>query len=147
MIAPFPQGTREIINSMINEVGREVTFYVVESLAFCSVCDLDPITNTSIDSYCTTCSGEYWIPTFSGWNVTAHVTWGKSENRAWDTGGMLDNGDCTVKFIYSGGYEEIVHSSKYAIVDNREMDVEKIILRGIPEVNRIIVSLKEKERR
>lgn len=146
MIAPFPTNTREIIEDIINEDGRDVTFFVVDSLTPCPTCYLDPITNTATDSYCPTCSGEYWIPTYSGWTVTAHVTWGKSEDRDWQTGGMIDNGDCTVKFIHSGWYEEIVHSSQYVMVDDREMDVEKIILRGVPEVNRIIVKLKEKER-
>ena len=145
MIAAFPQ-TRETINSIINEDGRDVTFYIVESKSGCQDCSLDPITDTSTDSFCLTCSGEYWIPLFSGWTVTAHVTWGKSESRSWETGGMIDNGDCTVKFIYSGGYEEIVHSSQWVDVDGRYMNVEKILLRGVPEVNRIVVSLKEKER-
>jgi hypothetical protein len=146
MIAPFPSNTRETINDIINEDGRPVSFYVVDTISACPLCSLDPITDTSTDSYCPECSGVYWIYTYSGWDVTAHVTWGKSENRAWETGGMIDNGDCTVKFIYSGGYENIVHSSQYVMVDNRRMNVEKIILRGVPSVNRIIVSLREEEK-
>lgn len=146
MIAPFPSNTRDVINDIINEDGRPVSFFVVDTVTACPACTLDPVSDTSTDSFCPTCSGMYWIYTYSGWEVVAHVTWGKSESRAWETGGMLDNGDCTVKFIYSGGYEDIVHSSQYVIVDGREMDVERIILRGVPEVNRIIVSLKEKER-
>jgi hypothetical protein len=145
-LPPFPTTTRDQINEMIQMDGREVSFYVIDTISGCWLCSLDPITNTSTDSYCPVCSGEYWLETFSGWDVTAHVTWGKSESKSWETGGMLDNGDCTVKFIYSGGYEEIVHSSQFVIVDHREMDVDKIILRGVPEINRIIVSLKEKER-
>src|SRR3990167_8512846 len=108
MIAPFPQNTRVTIEAIINEDGRDVTFFIVDSQIPCPVCDLDPISNTSTDSYCPTCSGEYWINTYSGWTITAHVTWGMSEDRAWETGGMIDNGDCKVKFIYSGVYEEIV---------------------------------------
>ena len=131
---------------MINMDGRQVTFYVVESQSECPICNLDPITQTSTDSFCPVCSGEYWINHYSGWDVTAHVTWGTSENRDWRTGGMIDNGEVSVKFMYSGIYEELVHSSQYVVVDDREMDIKRILLRGIPEVNRIIVVLKEKER-
>jgi hypothetical protein len=88
----------------------------------------------------------YWINTYSGWATTAHVTWGRSEDRDWQTGGMIDNGQCSVKFMHTPEAEEVVHNAEYVIVDDREMDVEKIILRGVPEVNRIIVNLKEKER-
>ena len=146
MIAPFPTTTREIIEDIIDEDGRAVSFYVVGSRTGCSVCSLDPITDTSTDSYCETCGGGYWINTYSGWETTAHVTWGKSESRAWETGGMIDNGDCSVKFMHTASGEMIVYSSEYAIVDEREMDVEKVILRGVPEINRIIVLLKEKEK-
>jgi len=146
MLPPFPDNTRELIEEMIGMDGRPVTFYVVDSITSCPICNLDPITNTSTDSFCIICSGEYWIPTYSGATMSGHVTWGKMENRAWETGGMLDNGDCTVKVMHTDEREEIIHSSKFVIVDEREMDVSRIVLRGIPVVNRIIVVLKEKER-
>ena len=146
MLPPFPDNSRDYIEEMIWRDGRLVTFYVVDSITPCPVCSLDPITNTATDSFCTTCSGEYWIPTYSGATMSGHVTWGKSENRAWETGGMLDNGDVTVKVMHTAEREEIIHSSQYVIVDNREMDIKNILLRGIPQVNRIIVVLKEKER-
>lgn len=146
MLPPFPSNTREIIEQMINMDGREVTFGVIVSQSGCYSCSLDPISNTSTDSFCPVCSGEYWINTYSGWDVTAHVTWGRSEDRDWQTGGMVDNGECSVKFMHTAEAEAIVHSAKYVIVDDREMDIQRIILRGVPEINRVIVNLKEKER-
>jgi hypothetical protein len=146
MVIPFPTNTRTQIEAIINEDGRPVTFYVVESVEACDVCSLGPISETSTDSFCPSCSGEYWLPTYSGWAVTAHVTWGKHDEKAWETGGMIDNGECSVKFMHTSSAEEIVHSSQYVIVDDRTMDISKIILRGVPEVNRIIVVLKERER-
>jgi Zn finger protein HypA/HybF involved in hydrogenase expression len=131
---------------MIGMDGRPVTFYVVDSVLACPDCNLDPITDTSTDSFCPTCSGEYWIPTYSGATMSGHVTWGKSESRAWETGGMLDNGDVTVKVMHTAEREEIIHSSQFVVVDDREMDIKNILLRGVPSVNRIIVALKEKER-
>jgi hypothetical protein len=147
MVARFPSNTKETITSIINQDGRVVSFFVIQDRVACPTCSLDPITDNSTDSFCPTCSGVYWLETYSGFDVVAHVTWGKSESKAWETGGMVDNGDCTVKFIYSGThYDDIIFSSQYVIVDRREMDIDKIILRGVPEVNRVIVALKEKER-
>lgn len=147
MLPLFPSNTRDIIEQIIDMDGRQVTFQVF-TYSGCQDCNLDPISGNSTDSYCPTCSGEYWIGTVSGWDVTAHVTWGKSEEKSWETGGMLDNGDCTVKFMHTPEAEEIVHAAKYVIVDDRTMVAIPggIILRGVPEVNRIIVKLREKER-
>lgn len=145
MLPPFPSNTKEQIRQMIDYDGRQVTFYVVESVSGCYLCDLDPISQTSTDSYCPICSGQYWIETYSGWDVTAHVTWGKHDSKQWETGGMIDNGDCTVKFIFSGWMQDIIDDTKYVIVDDREMNIVNVILRGVPEINRVLVNLKEKE--
>lgn len=143
----FPANTKDTIREMIDMIGRDVTFYTKASVSGCYACSLDPFTDTSTDSFCPVCSGQYWIPTYSGWDVKAHVTWGVLDNQQWQTGGMIDNGECTVKFIYSGWMEPIIHDAEYVIVDNRIMDVQPgIILRGVPEINRVIVKLKEKER-
>lgn len=145
MIPQFPSNTRDIIEQIINQDGRLVTFGVIVSQSGCAYCTLDPISQTSTDSFCPVCSGVYWINTYDEWQTIAHVTWGRSEDRDWMTGGMIDNGECSVKFMHTPEAEAIVHAAEYVIVDNRQMDVQKIILRGVPQVNRIIVNLKEKE--
>ena len=146
MLAAFPTTTKDQIEQMINMDGREVTFFTA-TYSGCPICSLDPITDTSVDSFCPICSGVYWIPTYSGWNITAHVTWGTLDSKTWETGGMIDNGECTVKFIYSGGMQDILDETHYVMVDNRKMDVQPgIIFRGVPEINRIIVKLKEREK-
>lgn len=148
VIAPFPAPTnsRETIQAIINEIGREVTFYVVETVSGCSLCSLDPITNTATDSFCPSCAGEYWLPIYSGVVYSGKVTWGKSEEKEWATAGLLDNGDCVVTIMHTPEAENIVYSSEYVIVDRREMDVKNIVLRGVPEINRMLVVLKEKEK-
>lgn len=145
-LPPFPANTRQLIEEMISYDGRDVTFYIITTVSGCDSCNLDPLTNTSVDSYCATCSGMYWIPFYSGWTVTAHVTWGRSEDIQWVTGGMIDNGECQVKFMHTDEAERVVFSSQWVDVDGREMDIDRIILRGVPEINRILVKLKEKER-
>lgn len=146
MLAAFPSNTKDQIEQMILMDGREVSFYIPTNPSGCSLCSLDPITDTSTDSYCPQCSGSYWIYTYSGWDVVAHVTWGRSEDLAWQTGGMLDNGDCTVKFIFSGWMQDIIDDATYVIVDERIMNIQRTTLRGVPEINRAIVHLKEKEK-
>lgn len=145
---PPPTTTRAIITEIINQDGRQVTFGIPVAASGCYNCDLDPISNTSINSYCPVCSGQYWIHTYSGWDVTAHVTWGRSEEKDWQTGGMIDNGDCQVKFMYSGWMQEILDNAEYVVVDDRIMSPIPggIILRGVPEINRVIVKLREKEK-
>ncbi len=145
-VAPFPKNSGEVIRAIINEIGRDVFFYYPTSFSGCSDCSLDPITNTSTDSFCQVCSGQYWIPTFSGMRYTAKVTWNMSELPSWMTGGIVENGDCTVQIAYSGGIEDVIFSSEYVMVDNREMDVKDVMLRGVPNINRVLVVLKEKER-
>lgn len=146
MLSLFPSNTKEQIEQMISMDGRLVTFYVPTEPSGCPICSLDPITQTSTDSFCPICSGSYWIYIFSGWDTTAHVTWGRSEDRDWQTGGMIDNGDCTVKFIFSGWMQEIIDDADYVVVDGRKMDIQRTILRGVPEINRVIVQLKEQEK-
>ena len=127
ILPPFPSNTRAQIEQMIEYDGRDVTFYVQTSVSGCYNCDLDPVSNTSTDSYCEVCSGVYWIPTYNEWEVKAHVTWGRSEDKAWQTGGMIDNGDCSVKFMHTPEAEAIVHAAEYVVVDDREMDIQKIL--------------------
>ena len=145
-IAPFPSNSKDIIEKIITQVGRPVTFYTVVSVSGCYLCAYDPISDTSTDSFCPVCSGEFWIPTYSGSVFTSKVTWGMSEYNDWVTGGHVENGDCELTLLYAPETETIVHDAKYVVVDDRKLNLKKIILRGIkPTYNRILVVLKEKE--
>lgn len=146
LLPPFPDNARDYIEEMINGIGRPVSFYNVATLSGCSLCSLDPITDNSTDSFCPQCSGEYWIPTYSGWQMTAHITYGQVDDKMWITGGIVDNGQITVKVMWSGGVADYINESEYVLVDGREYDVVSVMERGVPEVNRILVKLKEKER-
>lgn len=140
----FPVDTAQQIEEIIDQIGREVDFYTA-TYSGCLACNLDPLSDTSTDSTCPVCSGLYWIPTYTASGIVSHVTWGNLDDKSWQTGGMIDNGECTVKFMHSDEREELVNEAEYVVVDDREMDIKNIILRGVP-VNRILVRLKEKER-
>ena len=141
----FPSNTRETIENIINAIGRDVEF-VSATYSGCYNCSLDPITNTSTNSFCTVCSGVYWIPTWSGDNIEAHVTWKFADKDQWETGGHVFIGDGIIKVMYSGPYMDIINNAEYAVVDGKEVNIEKITLLGVPSINRIILDFKERNK-
>jgi hypothetical protein len=144
-IALWPEGTKEIIEEIIGQIGREVEFVQV-TYSSCPACMLDPITNTSTNSFCDVCSGLYWIPLFSGVTISAHVTWKPSDILQWESGGQMFTGDCLVKVMYTDGNYQIVNEAKYLVVDGKELNVINITLLGVPSINRILIETKEKEK-
>jgi hypothetical protein len=139
----FPSNTRQTIENIINTIGREVTFVNVTKSG-CPTCGLDPKTDTSTDSFCPTCSGEYWILTEVPSGIVGHVTWKFSEQENWVTGGMTFVGDGKVKVMYSGPYLEWIEASDHIIVDGRVSDIEKVTILGVPSPNRIVLDFKER---
>jgi len=139
----WPSNTRDVINNIINEIGRDVTFYT-STLSGCYNCSLDPVTNTSINSFCPVCSGTYWIATLSGYDIKAHVTWKYADQDDWHTGGHVFLGDGIIKVMYSGPYMDIINDTDFAVVDGKEVDIERVTLLGVPSINRIILDFKER---
>ena len=141
----FPSGTRDTIENIINAIGRPVTF-VTSTVSGCYNCSLDPVTDTSTDSFCAVCSGVYWIHTWSGYDITAHITWKFADKDDWTTGGLTFLGDGIVKIMYSGPYMDIVDSTDYIVVDGKQANIEKVTLLGVPSINRIILDFKERNK-
>lgn len=134
-----------VVDNIRGTIGRAVTFYV-PTYSGCSVCSLDPVTNTSTDSLCPTCSGLYWIPTYSGTTVSGHITWGNADLLDWRTGGQLFDGDCRVQIKYTPTIAGVVNSTEYLTVDAKKLEIKSKILRGVPAINRIILDCIEKEK-
>lgn len=141
----FPTNTKDTIHDMIETIGRNITFYTISAYP-CSGCTLDPVTNTSTNSFCTSCSGEYWIEAYSGYTVKAHITWKYADLKQWETGGWNFLGDGIVKVVISGPIIDIIDSASYIEVDGKYVNIEKITLLGVPELNRVIIDFKERER-
>lgn len=141
----WPSGTRDTIENIINTIGRDVTFYS-STLSGCYNCSLDPVTNTSTDSFCQICSGVYWIPTWSGDAIKAHVTWKFADSEEFNTGGTVFLGDGIIKVMYSGPYMDIIDRSDYAVVDSKQVNIQRVTLLGVPSVNRIILDFKERSK-
>ncbi len=151
LLPPFPDNARDYIEAMIDMIGRQVEFVSIASLSGCDLCSLDPTTNTSVDSFCPLCSGDYWIPIYSGTQLTAHVTYGRVDNSSWQTGGIVDDGTVTVKVMWSGAdvslaaLPDYMANPEWVIVDGKEYDIVDKNFRGVQPLNRILFRLKEKE--
>jgi hypothetical protein len=147
MLIAFPSNTRNTIENIINAIGRDVTFYT-STVSGCSAsgCGLDPVTDTAINSFCPVCSGMYYIPTWSGTDIKAHVTWKYADETTFNTGGHTFIGDGIVKIMYSGPYMSILEDTKYMAVDGKQADIQKITLLGVPSINRIIIDFKERSK-
>jgi hypothetical protein len=145
-VATWPtEFEKNVVDSIRDAIGREIIWYIVASSTPCPDCSLDTVTNTSTDSFCPTCSGDYWINVYSGVPVSGHVTWGYSEQLGWVTGGQLDEGECRVQIAYNVDNLSTVDNAKWVEVDGKTMQIVNKKLRGVKEINRILVDLMEKE--
>jgi len=140
----FPD-TRDTINSIRDAIGRDVTF-ISSTVSGCSVCTLDPFTDTATDSFCPTCSGLYWIPTYSGTDILAHITWGSADINNWYTAGWQFDGDVRIQIELTVANLAAVDNCDWVEVDGKKVEIKKRILRGVPGLNRILLDCIELER-
>lgn len=139
----FPSDTKEKIDAIRDAIGRTVVFYT-ETYSGCYNCNINPVTNVSVNSFCPVCSGLYWIPTLSGYETIAHITWGKIGNLNWQTGGKLFDGDCLVQIEYTPDNLKAVNSCVFVVVDTIEMEIKSKEFRGVKEINRVLLNLVER---
>lgn len=144
-IFPKVQAREQIEEIINNSTGREIELFYVYSTYACPNPDdsLDPITNTSTNSFCAVCSGTYWIDVYSGVTMSAHVTWKFDYKNEFETGGRIFIGDAQAKVMHSPEREQLVKEAKYLVVDGKTMDTVKTTMLGNP-INRMVISLKER---
>lgn len=140
---PWPADTERVIDAIRNTIGRQVVFNIIVSSTTCPQCHLDPATNTSDNSFCPVCHGDYYIPVISGVPVSGVVFWGKSDKPKWYPGGTLLDGDVViqVKIVH----EVLLERLKNIEVDGRVVEVKAVETRGVPVPNRILLYCKEVE--
>lgn len=138
----FPSDTREITNAIRGAIGRAVYFYH-DDMTECTACKLDPITNTSTNPYCVVCSGQHFIHSFKPTTISGHVTWAPSETMHWTQGGQYNQYSCRVQIEFTPGNISVLDKTIYVIVDDKQLRVEKSTLRGVPEINRVLLDLIE----
>lgn len=137
MLFTFPE-TTDTIDAIRNAIGRPVEFFSEHKVP-CSACSIDPITDTSTNSFCPVCSGVGYVVTFSGVAITGHITHRPSETLQWVTGGQLLDAECRVQIKYNADNLSILQNAKFVTVDNKNYDQFKWMLRGVPEINRILI--------
>jgi hypothetical protein len=141
-LPPFPD-TTATLDEMRALIQRPITINVKVQGTPCPACDLDPITGTSTDSFCATCSGLYWINTISGYSTSGHVRWMGADQPLYTPGGTIDIGDCIVTLKYTSTNLTNVQNSDHFIVDDRDLYVKDYVMKGVRQLNRIRVILKE----
>ncbi len=144
----FPSNeVTETIDAIRAAIGKDITIFITVSGIACSEpgCDLDPVTQLSTDQFCLTCNGDYWINTISGYPVLARVLYQGVGTPAWNPHGMLFHGDLQIRLKYTTANLDAVINSAHFEVDDRGYILKDYELRGVPEPNRIVVALVQKE--
>lgn len=144
MYITFPTNTKEVIDAIRSSIGRPVQFYT-ELKTPCSACSIDPVTDTSTNSFCLVCSGAGYVYTYSGTIIQAHITAGQIDGPQWATGGQYVDGDCRIQIEYTPSNITVVDHAAYVLIDAKKFDVRKKILRGVKEINRILIDLIERQ--
>ena len=134
--------SKGIIDAIRLAIGRPVLFYT-DTPTDCPICSIDPVTNTSTNPYCTTCSGEGWIHHYNSVPIIGHITWAPSETLGWQSAGQYLTGDVRVQIEYSAANIATLDNTEYVIVDGKRFDISHKMYRGTPILNRIILDCSE----
>jgi len=141
----WPSNTTTIIDAIRDAIGRDITILVTVSGIPCSVCSLNPVSNLSTDPFCPTCGGTYWINTTSGYIVNAHVAIGEIDLPWRVAGGYIRKGEALVQIKYNPTNLYAVEHAVHYMVDSKIYLQEDVSYRGVPNINRIVITLKEQE--
>lgn len=134
---------RNTIDAIRDAIGREIQINIMVSGIGCYNCSLDPITNTSINSFCPVCHGTYWRNTTSGYLVSGHVRWASLESPVLQAGGRLPEGDCKVTIAYTEANLYAVDHARDFVVDGKRATLKSYRLKGVHLPNRIAINLLE----
>jgi len=145
MSIEFPE-TKTIKDAIRLVIGRDIDF-VFKSFTECPTCSglgyHDEVNESSLNSFCTVCSGVYWIPTESIVTKNAHVRWRSADEPRQETGGETIIGDCIIT-ISSDALTSIQLGSIQEIrVDERKLVPMRTIPRGVPNIDRYRIIARE----
>lgn len=147
MVITWPSNTTDIVDQIRDAIGREIMInYTVSGIpCTASGCYLDPVTNLSTNQFCTVCGGNYWLNDTLPYTVDAHVRSLSLDQPFWAPGGRVMEGDLLVQIKYTPSGLYAVENSVSYIVDSKTFIMKHFDLRGVPQPNRIVVTLKEKD--
>jgi len=140
MAITFPS-TKATKDAIRDAIGQTATFVIRGVESPCPVCSgleyYDEINEASINPYCTTCSGFYWITADAYSGVTAHVRWKAQDQPDMTVGGNVPEGDCTITIDIDDISSDNIVKIKEIIADSRRLQVYRTIYRGVPQRDRI----------
>lgn len=146
MTIEFPS-TKSIKDGIRDAIGQDVTFIIQGTATACPVCSglslYDSVNEQSLDQWCTTCSGAYWLVIDSSVTVTAHVRWLTGDEADKDVAGEVLNGDCSVTIANDDLTSAQVDGIREIRADDRILKVYRTMQRGVPTRDRIRFICKE----
>ena len=140
MTITFP-ATKPTKDAIRQAIGQTVTFIIRGVATACPVCSgldyYDEVNEASLDPYCTTCSGQYWITADVYSGVVAHVRWRTQDQPDMQVGGETFDGDCIVTIDVDAISSSNIVKIKEVVADSRKLQVYRTIYRGVPQRDRI----------
>jgi hypothetical protein len=91
----------------------------------------------SLDQFCTTCSGSYWVTQDTESEITAHVRWRSGDESDYGIAGEVLAGDCIVTIGIDSLSSAQIVKIKELRVDDRKLKISRTIERGVPTRDRI----------
>lgn len=136
-----------VLGGILQAVERPFIANIKTSGTPCTICStsgyLDPVTNTSVWSFCPECFGSYYTNTTSGILMSGHIRWYGSETPRWNSGGVIPDGDCLITVAFTEDLRTDIERAYNFEVDNKKLSLKKYTLKGAKNPNRILISLKE----
>jgi len=147
MIITFPSNTAEVINSIRETIGRNIEIHYTSSGEVCPTCTQDTLTGRSFNPFCGTCGGLGYVTTPITLSALAHVRWKNNISDSYNTpAGKIDIGNCVVTLEYDATLPTIIETSDYFLVDDVKLYFTEYDLRGVKDINRIVIILQEDPR-
>jgi hypothetical protein len=139
--------TKTIKDAIRADIGQSVTFVMEGTEVPCSSCLVsgyyDSVNNVSLDQFCPTCSGNYWITNDSNAIIVSHVRWITGEQSDFGIAGDIKQGDCIVTVDIDSLSEEQIANVKHVLIDDKKLEIFRTIKRGVPERDRYRFTLRE----
>lgn len=149
MTIQFPS-TKAIKDAIREVTGQVVTFVIREDEVACPVCSgfeqYDEINQASLNPFCATCSGLYWLVEDAYSGVVAHVRWRTGDQPNMDIAGKTIEGDASITISSDALSENNVVKIRYVVADSRKLQVYRTIYRGVTNRDRIRFICREWEK-
>jgi len=136
----FPE-TKAIKDSIRDAIGQPVTFVMGGDTTACTVCSglnmYDSVNKLSLNQFCLTCSGNYWLVSDESVVVNTHVRHRTGDESDWGIAGEVLVGDCIMTIDIDSLSDDQIVRIKRLYSDDREFRILKTIKRGVPTRDRI----------